>query len=123
METEDILFVCITCRKNGKTTEPRQGRILFDNLRDKCPKLNVKPVKCLAGCKNGVTLSLWNRGKWSYVIGNFTPDQDEADIIDGFNKYRKTLDGKIPFSKRPRAFKSQSLARIPPLYYEMIEDE
>ena len=42
--------------------------------------MNIKPVKCLAGCSNGCTLSLTNKNKWTYVIGNLTPDQDEADI-------------------------------------------
>ena len=123
LDNSDVLYVCVTCRKNGEPGDPRQGRILFNNLKDKNPKLNVKPVKCLAGCKNGVTLSLWNKEKWSYIIGNLKPHKDEADIIEGFEEYRKTLDGKIPFSKRPRAFKGQSLARIPPLNYEINENE
>ena len=123
MEDGDVLYVCVTCRKNEKTTDPRHGRVLFDNLKNKNPHIKVKPVRCLAGCKNGCTLSLWNKDKWSYIIGNLTPNLDESDIINGFEEYKKTLDGKIPFSKRPRVFKSQSLARIPPINYEMNEDE
>ena len=41
----------------------------------------------------------------------------------GMSTGAKTLDGKIPFSKRPRAFKGESLARIPPLNYEINENE
>ena len=85
--------------------------------------MNIKPVKCLAGCSSGCTLSLTNKNKWTYVIGNLTPDQDEADILSGFTLYKKTRDGKIRFSERPVAFKKQSLARVPPENYMVVEDE
>ena len=91
MESDDILYVCITCKKNGEAVEPRPGKILYDNLRRLNSKMNIKPVKCLAGCSNGCTLSLTNKNKWTYVIGNLTPDQDEADILSGFTLYKKTL--------------------------------
>ncbi len=57
------------------------------------------------------------------MIGNLTPDQDEADILSGFSLYKKTRDGKIRFSERPAAFKKQSLARVPPENYMVVEDE
>ena len=37
--------------------------------------------------------------------------------------YKKTIDGKIRFSERPAAFKKQSLARVPPENYMVVEDE
>ena len=123
MESDDILYVCITCKKNGEAVEPRPGKILYDNLKRLNSKMNIKPVRCLAGCSNGCTLSLTNKNKWTYVIGNLTPDQDEADILSGFTLYEKTRDGKIRFSERPAAFKKQSLARVPPENYMVVEDE
>jgi predicted metal-binding protein len=97
--------------------------MLYNNIKNHNPDINIKPVRCLAGCKKGCTLSLWHKDKWSYIIGNLTPDLNEQDIIYGFEEYKKTTDGKIPFSRRPNAFKNQSLARIPPLNYELNEDE
>ena len=85
MESDDILYICITCKKNGEAVEPRPGKILYDNLKRLNSKMNIKPVKCLAGCSNG--------------------------------------DGKIRFSERPAAFKKQSLARVPPENYMVVEDE
>ncbi len=57
------------------------------------------------------------------MIGNLTPNQDEEQIIKGFTEYKNTSDGKIPFSRRPEAFKKRSLARVPPENYEVVEDE
>ncbi len=123
MESEDILYICITCRKDGETLDPRPGKILYENLKRTTASKNIKPVRCLAGCSQGCVLSLDNKHKWSYVIGNLTPNKDEEQIIEGFIEYQKTSDGKIPFSSRPEAFKKRSLARVPPANYEVVEDE
>ena len=123
MGSEDILYICITCRKDGETLDPRPGKILYENLKRTTASKNIKPVRCLAGCSQGCVLSLDNKHKWSYVIGNLTPNRDEEQIIEGFIEYQKTSDGKIPFSSRPEAFKKRSLARVPPANYEVVEDE
>jgi len=123
LESEDILYICITCRKDGETLDPRPGKILYENLKRTTASKNIKPVRCLAGCSQGCVLSLDNKHKWSYVIGNLTPNKDEEQIIEGFIEYQKTSDGKIPFSSRPEAFKKRSLARVPPANYEVVEDE
>ena len=123
MGSEDILYICITCRKDGETLNPRPGKILYENLKRTTASKNIKPVRCLAGCSQGCVLSLDNKHKWSYVIGNLTPNKDEEQIIEGFIEYQKTSDGKIPFSSRPEAFKKRSLARVPPANYEVVEDE
>ena len=123
MGSEDILYICITCRKDGETLDPRPGKILYENLKRTTASKNIKPVRCLAGCSQGCVLSLDNKHKWSYVIGNLTPNKDEEQIIEGFIEYQKTSDGKIPFSSRPEAFKKRSLARVPPANYEAVEDE
>ena len=123
MEPEDILYIFITCRKDGEAVEPRPGKVLYDNLKKMNATENIKPVRCLAGCSKGCVLSLNNKSKWSYVIGNLTPNQDEEQIIKGFIEYKGTPDGKILFSRRPKAFKKRSLARVPPENYEVIEDE
>ena len=123
MGSEDILYICITCRKDGETLDPRPGKILYENLKRTTASKNIKPVRCLAGCSQGCVLSLDNKHKWSYVIGNLTPNKDEEQIIEGFIEYQKTSDGKIPFSSRPEAFKKRSLARVPPENYEVVEDE
>ena len=123
MGSEDILYICITCRKDGETLDPRPGKILYENLKRTTASKNIKPVRCLAGCSQGCVLSLDNKHKWSYVIGILTPNKDEEQIIEGFIEYQKTSDGKIPFSSRPEAFKKRSLARVPPANYEVVEDE
>ena len=123
MGSEDILYICITCRKDGETLDPRPGKILYENLKRTTASKNIRPVRCLAGCSQGCVLSLDNKHKWSYVIGNLTPNKDEEQIIEGFIEYQKTSDGKIPFSSRPEAFKKRSLARVPPANYEVVEDE
>ena len=123
MGSEDILYICITCRKDGETLDPRPGKILYENLKRTTASKNIRPVRCLAGCSQGCVLSLDNKQKWSYVIGNLTPNKDEEQIIKGFLEYQKTSDGKIPFSSRPEAFKKRSLARVPPANYEVVEDE
>jgi len=123
LESEDILYICITCRKDGETVDPRPGKVLYENLKRTSASINIKPVRCLAGCSHGCVLSLSNKRKWSYVIGNLTPNQDEEEIILGFTEYKNTSDGKIPFSRRPEAFKKRSLARVPPENYKVVEDE
>ena len=98
MESEDILYICITCRKDGEPVDPRPGKVIYENLKKTTASKNIKPVRCLAGCSQGCVLSLNNKLKWSYVIGNLTPNHDEEQIIQGFIEYKNTPDGKIAFS-------------------------
>src|SRR5260370_39862992 len=70
------LFVCITCRLNGETTEdqhPRPGArligILSQLIEDGQQEIEIVPVECLSNCTRGSTVAVSGPGKWTCVLG------------------------------------------------------
>ena len=64
------LFVCITCRLNGETTEDQQPRpgarlikILSQLVEDSVQDIEIVPVECLSNCTRGCTVAISGPGK------------------------------------------------------------
>ena len=67
-------------------------------------------------CKRPCTIGFSSPGKWTYVYGDFAPDEHAAELIlDAAALYAAAPDGLIPWRQRPDAFKKGVVARIPPL--------
>lgn len=122
-----ILHICTTCRgselsraKQGDQAppaddDPRPGTLLLDAINNlPIPDdIEVIPVECLSACDNGCSVALSCEGKWTYVYGHMNA-ADASDILDGAAAYSSSTDGLVPWRERPRIFRKQCLARVPP---------
>ncbi|MBV9568683.1 MAG: DUF1636 domain-containing protein [Hyphomicrobiales bacterium] len=123
------IHVCITCRNAGEAegAGERPGARLYRALRKAARRQNtpvkVVPVECLSVCKRPCTIGFSSAGKWTYVYGDFAPDEASAEaILEAAALYAATPDGLIPWRQRPDALKKGVVARIPPLNLHPLPD-
>jgi predicted metal-binding protein len=117
------IHICITCRRAGAPTEDvgeRPGARLYRALRQaalrRAAPVELIAVECLSVCKRPCTIGFAGAGKWTYVYGDFAPDEASAEaILDAAALYAAAPDGLIPWRERPDALKKGVVARIPPL--------
>lgn len=79
----------------------------------------VKAVECLAVCDRPATLSLTGHGKWTYLLGNLSPEADLVSLVETARAYVSSPNGIIPMDQRPPAFRDWVIARSPPPEFEM----
>src|SRR2546423_2717329 len=81
------LFVCITCRLIGETTEDEQrpgARLmttLSQLLEDGGQEIEIVPIECLSNCTRGCTVAVSGLGTWTYIIGALDPVQHADDVV------------------------------------------
>jgi predicted metal-binding protein len=128
-DRQTSIHICITCRNAGdpKDAGERPGARLYRALREAAARrgapVELVPVECLSVCKRPCTIGFSGAGKWTYVYGDFAPDEASAEaILDAATLYAATPDGLIPWRQRPDALKKGVVARIPPLIPLPIPD-
>jgi predicted metal-binding protein len=116
------LFVCITCRLLGETTEDQKARpgarlmkILSQRLEDGAQDIEIVPVECLSNCNRGCTVAVSGPGKWTYVIGALDPEQHADDVVQFARLHHSHADGLPVWRERPVHIRKNTIARVPPL--------
>ena len=123
MPSEIELLVCTTCRNPAARAESqadpealRPGAALASRLANRLPKgIRIVPVPCLSNCSRGCTVALRGAGRWTYVYGNLNPADHVSVLAEAAALYRDTLDGVVPWRRRPEHFRRNCIARIPPV--------
>jgi predicted metal-binding protein len=115
------LFVCITCRLLGETTEDQEARpgarlmkILSQRLEG-AEHIEIVPVECLSNCNRGCTVAVSGPGKWTYVIGALDPEQHADDVVQFARLHHSHADGLPVWRERPVHIRKNTIARVPPL--------
>ena len=114
------IYVCTNCRLPAEPPEPRENRAgarLFAAVMDAASpdaSIDVRGVECLSVCKRPVTIGFASAGKWTYVYGDFGPD-DANGLIAGARQFAAAPDGLIPWKERPDSLKRGVVARLPPV--------
>lgn len=123
LSTDDLptLHICTTCRPPGEadSERPRAGQELADALSQLAmdggdAPCQVNPVVCLAACERGCTAALSAPGKWTYLVGELTPDH-AADLITYARAYGRSATGIVLRSGRPASLHYNIIARVPAL--------
>jgi predicted metal-binding protein len=116
------LFVCITCRLLGETSEEAQARpgarlmkILMQRLEDGEQDIEIVPVECLSNCMRGCTVAVSGPGKWTYVIGAVDPEQHADDVVRFARLHHAHAEGLPVWRERPVHIRKNTIARVPPL--------
>ena len=118
---EVCLHVCVTCREAGGPDDRalRPGAILHRALtealaRGEAPSVRVEAVECLSVCKRPCTIAVSSPGRWTYIYGDFDPENSAETILAGLRLYAQTPDGIVPWRQRPEPFRKNVVARLPP---------
>jgi predicted metal-binding protein len=128
-DRQTSIHICIICRNAGDPQDAgerpgaRLYRALLQAVARRDAPVELIPVECLSVCKRPCTIGFSGAGKWTYVYGDFAPDEASAEaILDAATLYAATPDGLIPWRQRPDALKKGVVARIPPLIPLPIPD-
>jgi len=124
------IHVCVTCRlarcpadADAERPGARLHHVLLEAAARRGAPVELKPVECLSVCKRPCTIGFSAPGKWTYVYGDFAPDQPSAEaILDAAALYAAAPDGLVPWKLRPDALKKGVVARIPPLVTPTARD-
>jgi predicted metal-binding protein len=116
------LFICISCHDRGAALppegEPTDGKRLYDEAcaleaaMGTAAPVQVLPTLCFANCERGCSAGISAPGKWSYVLGELSPD-DAADLMLYGEAYAKAKTGVVLPSGRPASLQHSVIARFP----------
>lgn len=116
------LHVCTTCRRGDEPLEPRENRsgakmyaAVESEISQHCDKhtIDLIPVECLSGCKRGCTIAVSGEGKWTFVIGDLSPELNAADVVTYALQHGAHDEGLPTWRDRPEAIRKGVLARVP----------
>ncbi len=68
-------------------------------------------------CKRPCTVALAADDKWTYIVGDLSPDANAQDVIAAAKSYGASANGIIPWRERPQSFRKGVIARVPPLAF------
>jgi predicted metal-binding protein len=108
------LLVCVTC----KSERGPLGADLFGALGERLAgetEIALRPIECLSVCKRPCTVALAGPGKWTYVVGDLTPEAHIEDIVTAARRYAASPAGIVPWRERPLSFRKGVVSRTPPL--------
>jgi predicted metal-binding protein len=108
------LLVCVTCKSDAGP----MGAGLFEALSVRLAgegDIALRPIECLSVCKRPCTVALAAPGKWTYVVGDLTPEAHVEDIVTAARRYAASPEGIVPWRERPLSFRKGVVSRTPPL--------
>lgn len=112
-----VLTICRTCRPEGCPADELPGtdlgRAAAEAVRRLGGGVEVRSIACLSACGRSCAASVAAPGKFSYVIGNLSP-QDADDIAAFALAHAAAPDGVPPWRARPEKVRKNTLARVPP---------
>jgi predicted metal-binding protein len=124
------LFVCVSCRCRGSAPAPEgqatDGRKLYEALASlleemgEAAPVQLIPTLCFANCERGCSAGIAAPGKWSYLMGELTPDQAE-DLLAYCRAYSNAKTGVVLPSGRPASLAKSVIARFPAHFTEFKE--
>ena len=123
MNNLSLLSICVTCRNNREDIYEHRGgarlaRKVFDELGTK-RLVNIRGVKCMSNCKRACILSLTSLKGFTYMFSDINPNNSEyvSSLRDLVATYESKVDGFLHRRERPPLFRSNIVARFPPIDY------
>jgi predicted metal-binding protein len=116
------ITVCETCKCAGwdaETAAKTDGEALaelVENAAANAPDVTVRRHACLMGCDFACNIAIQADDKLNYVLGTFTPTQEDAQgIVDYATLHAASEKGQVPYREWPQAIKGHFRARLPVL--------
>ena len=122
--TCSTIHVCIRCklasskRRGGYETHGLQLRdALIDALEGAglASRFRIAETACLGGCNRRCRISIADPARWSWLLADLRPDeQDAGQIIRFLEEWLAAEDGLIPKTERSAWLVSHAIGRMPP---------
>ena len=116
------LLVCVSCRCHGTEKPPEgaatDGRKLYERLSlllgsmGADAPVQIVPAQCFANCERGCSAGIAAAGKWSYLLGELSPDLAE-DVLTYARAHADSASGVVLPSGRPASLAKSVIARFP----------
>ena len=115
---ETTLYLCQTCRMGQPVPDdgivPGQRLLAAVSACNLPENVRLVPVSCLSACARGCAVALSRPGSWTYVQGGLGP-QDADEVLGMARQFAASADGVVPWRERSALFRTNTIARIPPL--------
>ncbi|MEO0371903.1 MAG: DUF1636 family protein [Pseudomonadota bacterium] len=115
------LQVCIECgMEKAAPGERPAGEVLYELIERMVDELGMeglqaRQVACLGNCDADCRLALADPDRWSWMLGQLDPVDDEALLRDVIALWLAAPKGLIPKADRPVGLKDKTLGRMPPV--------
>jgi predicted metal-binding protein len=127
MTAAPVVYVCITCRRQGKQDseadcEPRPGALLAAATERAATgtEVTVRRLRCLANCSRGPSAAMRCNGSWTYIFGGLDIT-NAAALVEGARLLASAGDGILPWRGRPDVLKRGLIARVPPIDFQEVD--
>ena len=124
MTAAPVVYVCITCRRQGTQDseadcEPRPGALLAAATERAATgtEVTVQRLRCLANCSRGPSAAMRCNGSWTYIFGGLDIT-NAAALVEGARLLASAGDGILPWRGRPDVLKRGLIARVPPIDFQ-----
>lgn len=113
--------VCLECgMKSVRPNDPVPGELLYEIIVDilKAPgfePLSARKVACLGNCDAECRVALADPDRWSWMLGQIDPKQDEGFLREVIALWLAAPNGLIKKSDRPQKLTDKALGRMPPV--------
>jgi len=121
---EAVVHVCTHCRhpdyKARRQGKPG-GEALPEALKTALEEqgldhiFKIEPITCLGNCKKRCRLSVVAPGRWSWLIGDLSPQDDFIELMDFLRAWQAAENGLIPKEERSKWLLRHGLGRVPPV--------
>lgn len=122
MNGAPLLYVCVTCVRNGSTPlERRRGRDFAETAKSYAKKRGllqpIRSVECLMGCPTPCNATLRSPGKVMFRFSGLDRD-DAPDVIEISARYAENESGELLQEQLPLRLRGKLAARVMPLRFE-----
>ncbi|NVN01890.1 DUF1636 domain-containing protein [Asaia spathodeae] len=105
-QPKPVFHVCQTCASGGQALHDALTELADPDL------VAVESVRCLAACRQGCTATLSMPGKWSWLLGQLSPEL-APDLLIYAQAYGRSASGTVMPSRRPDSLRDIILGRFP----------
>lgn len=121
---EAVVHVCTNCqhpdykaRRLGKVGGEAFPEILKTALEEQGLNrtFKIELITCLGNCKKRCRISVGAPGRWSWLIGDLSPEDDFTELMDFLQSWQGAENGLIPKAERSKWLLRHGLGRVPPL--------
>jgi len=123
MSAGPLLYVCVTCVRNGATAyERRRGRDFAEAAKSYAKSRGltqpIRSVECLMGCPTPCNATLRSPGKTTFRFSALGCD-DVPDVIEVSVRYAESEIGDLPQEQLPLRLRGKLAARVTPVSFEV----
>ncbi len=121
---EAVVHVCTNCQHpdyKARRLRKTGGKALPEVLKAALEEqgldhiFKIELITCLGNCKKRCRISVAAPERWSWLIGNLSPEDDFIELMNFLRAWQGAENGLIPKEERSKWLLRHGLGRVPPL--------